>query len=143
MKEAYKIKSAGNKGKGVFAIRGIKKDELIMVRDYSKLKRYKVGDKKLEKSNHVDYVGNGEYVIDNSPNSYLNHSCNPNTYNITISKNKAETHAIKNIEIGEELTHNYTKSKGELSKAKKEGIYIWKMKCKCESKKCKKIIEGS
>ena len=142
MRNLYKIKSVGSKGKGVFAIREIKKDKLIMTRDYSRLKRYKAGDKRLGKSNHVDYIGKGEYVIDNSPSSYINHSCNPNTKIVIVSKNKAKIYAIKNIKKGKELTYNYSKSKKELAKAKKEGIYVWKMKCKCGSNKCEKIIRG-
>lgn len=141
-KKTYLIKKSGKKGKGVFATRDIKKGELIMIRDYSKLKRYKLGSKALSKSNHVDCVGNKEYVIDNSPNSYINHSCEPNTKTIIISKNKAKNYALKNIKKGEELTHSYAPSKKELAQAKKQRLHIWKMKCRCGSKKCKKIIEG-
>ena len=55
--KSYEIKSAGKKGDGVFATREISKGELILIRDYSKLKKYKSGDKALTKSNHCDYVG--------------------------------------------------------------------------------------
>ncbi|GAI30526.1 unnamed protein product [marine sediment metagenome] len=134
-KKTYLIKKSRKKGKGTFATRDIKKGELIMMRDYSKLKRYKLGDRTLRKSNHVDYVGNKEYVIDKSPNSYINHSCNPNTKTVAISKNKAKNYAIKNIRKGEELTHSYVPSKKELAQAKKQGLYIWKMKKKRLAKK--------
>jgi len=138
----FVIKKAGKKGKGVFALKDIKKNELIMIRDYSKLKRFKAGDKRLSKSNHVDYVGNGKYVVDKSPNSYLNHSCNPNTKTVVISKNRAKNYATTNIKAGEELTHNYSATKREIQDARKKGIYVWKMKCKCGSKNCKKTVMG-
>ena len=142
IKQPYIIKTAGKKGRGVFATRDIKIGELLMIRNYVRLKRYKAEDKRLKKSNHVDYVGNGLYVIDNSPNSYLNHSCSPNTKTKKISKNIAKNYAIKNIKKGEELTHNYAPLKRELEKAKKQRIHIWRMKCKCGSKNCKGVVSG-
>lgn len=140
--KSFKIKSAGKKGKGVFATRDISKGELILIRDYSKLKRFKVGDKELAKTYHSDYIGDGKYVIDYSPHSFFNHSCEPNTKTVIISKNKAKVYAIKNIKKGEELTHDYSGAKGDFTKAKKEGLHVWEMKCLCGSEKCKGIIRG-
>jgi len=58
-----------------------------------------------------------------APERYVNHSCNPNT-----KVNNFSDIAIRNIEIGEEITSDYS------------GQGLEKFKCKYGSEDCKKII---
>ena len=72
----YVIKNVKNKGKGLFASRDIKKGEHIVHTDLTKLKSYSIeeinANPKLQ-SNHCNYVGNGRYVVEYNPSSYMNH----------------------------------------------------------------------
>lgn len=60
-----------------------------------------------------------------SPEKYVNHSCNANTY----SDNFCDI-AKRDIKEGEEITADYSK----------DMLTNDFMKCNCESKDCKKII---
>jgi SET domain-containing protein len=77
------IKQIGNKGFGVFALRNFKKGEHIFYVDLTKLKRYtvrEIDENSDLNGDHSDYVGHGKYVVNHSPASYMNHSCDPNCY---------------------------------------------------------------
>ncbi len=129
------IKPAGKKGKGVFAARDIKKGEIIHKVDYKGLKIVKKEDisKLSEKDqNHIDYIGEGKYVVGYSAIFLVNHCCEPNCYiryNKMLNKDLV---AIKNIKKGEEIGVDYViDTTGK-----------WKMKCYCGSKNCRKIINS-
>lgn len=143
------IKKAGKKGKGVFALKNFKKGEIILHNDTTKLKRYTLKEisknPKLKRaSNHCDYVGYGKYVIDLSPTSYINHSCNPNCYAEFKRLCKGDVIALRPIKKGEELTIDCTL--GAIDQIRgaypKKDVYYWRMKCYCGSKNCRKIIHG-
>ena len=59
---------------------------------------------------------------------FLNHSCEPNSG----IKDRLKIVVMRDINIGEEITFDYAMS--ESSK--------FSMRCKCGSKKCRKIITG-
>ena len=88
--------------------------------------------------NHCDYVGHGKYVIDLSPESYMNHSCDPNCYVImkTIAIN--DIYALRDIKEGEELTFDSTAT----SVDQFDGKGFWEMECKCGSSNCRGIVHG-
>ncbi|MFQ5871684.1 MAG: SET domain-containing protein [Candidatus Geothermarchaeales archaeon] len=139
----FVIKKAKNKGLGVFALRDFDEGEPIFHVDLTRLKKYSV--KQISEnpeldavSDHADYVGHGRYVIDHSPASYMNHSCEPNTYV------KMKTIAVKDIfarrliRRGEELIHDYTAT----SVDQFAGKGFWKEECKCGSNNCRGILQG-
>src|SRR3989344_7550822 len=129
------------KGFGLFASKNFKKDEKILQVDLTKLRKYnlkEIGKLPESKKIHSDFIGNGKYVIGNSIASYINHSCNPNCYAKMNSMTKRDIYALRDIDKGEELTHDYTAT--SIDQFAGEGF--WKFKCNCGSKYCRKVIHG-
>jgi SET domain-containing protein len=62
----------------------------------------------MEHSDHCDYVGDGKYVVDLSMPSYVNHSCDPNTYIEfkNLKQKNSDMYAIKDIKKGDEITYD-------------------------------------
>ena len=134
------IKKSVIKGKSLFTNKNIKKGEKIFHLNLNRLRRYSLEEiKKIKKINkeHLDYVNDGKYVVDYSPASYINHSCNPNCYVKIINNYERDVFTLRNIVKGEELTHDYTATSID-----QFGNGFWKFKCNCKSKDCRKIIHG-
>lgn len=132
MSKKVTVRRSSVAGRGLFAVRPIKKGEVIFIAK-GKTIRYKVNSRKdaqfgaswlaLEK---------GVWLSPNKENpwNYINHSCDP-TAGI---KGKVTVRARKNIAPGEEVTIDY--STNELEP-------LWRMSCKCGSPKCRKLIRGA
>ena len=121
------VKKSKIHGKGVFAARNFKKGEVV-----NKWKPISLTEKEVSKlskkdEEYLSYLGKRKYALMQSPEKYVNHSCEPNTK----AKGKSDV-AIRAIKKGEEITSDYS------THCKKD----WKMRCKCKSKKCKKIMRG-
>ncbi|GAF72517.1 unnamed protein product [marine sediment metagenome] len=124
------IKKTSKKGKGVFALKNIKKGEQIIyisgkvvgVENESKYPEH------IREHWHPIDEKNGKriYILPESPWMYINHSCEPNVG----VKHDRYLIAIKDIKKGDEINIDY-------STLFLEG---WTMKCKCESKNCRKVI---
>jgi len=74
-----------------------------------------------ERNNHYLLKQDDSYFLMQSPEKFVNHSCEPNTKAI----NKSDV-AIRDIKDGEEITSSYLKPDS---------------KCNCGSKNCKGIIK--
>ncbi len=123
------VKKSKIKGKGAYAKKNFKKDEVVIKwhpTNITSKRRYLKLFK--DEQDHTTYIGNDQYAIMGSPERYVNHSCNPNTY----VKNKKDI-AIRDIKKNEEITTDYSLN----------GVDKWKMKCNCGSKNCRKIIYGN
>jgi len=141
MSEDVIIKDAGRKGKGLFANRDFEKGEIILFTDLTRIeKRYTL--KEIEESGidseHWEYVGHGKYVLDYSPASYVNHSCDPNAYVEFKTLGKKYLIALRDIKKGEEITKDY--SLEAVDQIDNENP--WVLDCKCGSKNCRKKIIG-
>lgn len=135
----YIIRKSGIRGKGLFASKDIKKDEVLFTVDLSKQKSYTPKEiAKAPNNEHADYVGRGRYVISFHPYSYMNHSCNPNILIKHISITKSKFIAMKDIKKNEELTYDY--GVNALEQMDKN---LWIINCKCRSKNCRKKVFGS
>lgn len=139
----YEIKSSRIQGKGVFAIQNIMKNSRLFHLNLDLLPSHSLeeidNDPRLKvNGDHSDYVGNGRYVIDLSPPSYMNHSCNPNCYvrmkTITIK----DVYTLRDIKKGEELTVDYTLT----SVDQFAGKDFWSLDCRCGSENCRGIVTG-
>ncbi len=78
-----KIKKSKTEGFGVFALKDIKAKKEILIVDLSKNKTYEIANLStvpIKNRNHLDPIGNDKYVVDYSVFSYVNHSCEPNSY---------------------------------------------------------------
>ena len=128
MKSKVVVKRASTKGKGVFAVEPIKKGEVVLKWDMShKLKQDDLKHLSQYDKDHLNYIGKGQYIVMASPEKYVNHSCNPNTY----VKNGKDV-ALCYIKKGEEITTDYSAN----------SLKSWQMECHCGNKNCRKIIEG-
>lgn len=126
----FKIITTAEKGKGVLAGKSWKKGEPVV-----KLKGKPRDDDEIAGLSryyfdHMIAIGKELSVVMESPEKYFNHSCDPNLYFF-----EREFFALRDIEEGEELTHDYSiccvPEKDE-----------WHMKCKCESENCRKDVYG-
>ncbi|MFH1630775.1 MAG: SET domain-containing protein [Candidatus Aenigmatarchaeota archaeon] len=119
------VKKSKIHGKGVFANRDFKPGEIILRWDTShKLSLEKVRKLPTKTKNHVTLC-DGVYTLMQSPERYINHSCNANTKMVDFCDV-----AKRNIKKGEEITGNYAEDKNP---------YI-NIRCTCGSKRCKKLI---
>lgn len=78
---------------------------------------------------YTSYIGPSGGVDD-----YVNHSCSPNCY-LNIVGNRAILYSLYLIPRGAELTFDYSTSSTDT-------LDVWKMDCKCNSFKCRKVISG-
>jgi SET domain-containing protein len=117
------IKKSKISGKGVFALRDFKKGEIVLKWNPKPINKLEIESLSARGKTYIVYSGK-KYFIMQSPERYVNHSCEANT---TV-KNNSDV-AVRNIRKGEEITSDYIKTQGGSN-----------FKCKCGSKKCRKII---
>ena len=134
----YEIKKSTIKGKGVYATRDIAKNEYLFHTNLGQLPSYTLEEiAKIPNLNvngeHSEYYGNGRYVINFSPASYINHSCSPNCYERMKTIIIKDVYALRDIKKGEELTTDYSLT----SVDQFAGKGFWVMDCKCGSKDCR------
>lgn len=139
--KTYIIRETQDRGLGVFASSDFKRSECIFHVDLRRLRTYSVEEidenPELE-GEHADYVGHGGYVIDLSPASYMNHSCNPNCFVKMRTIAVKDVYASRDIADGEELTHDYTAT----SVDQFAGKGFWEEECRCGGKDCRGILQG-
>lgn len=128
MSKTY-VGNTSNIGKGLFAKKNIKKDEVIFIVK-GKIKKgpysrdfFKTGPNWLAMDKKI-WIS----PSDNCPWRYVNHSCRPNAG----LKGKVTVVAMKNIKRTEQITIDYSIT---------EDDPFWKMRCKCGQKNCRKIIK--
>jgi SET domain-containing protein len=122
MDKSVIIKKSKLNKNGIFAKRDFKKGEIVLRWKPKVLGKDEV-EKLFQREKHYIVKIKGKYLMMRSPEKYVNHSCDPNTR----AKKNSDV-AMRNIRAGEEITSDYNNS----------GIISFK--CKCGSKKCKKII---
>ncbi|MDD5341733.1 MAG: SET domain-containing protein [Patescibacteria group bacterium] len=117
-------KSKLNK-KGVFAIRNFKRGEVVLKWKSKKVLTKEEVDRLPESErHHVSHYTPGEFLLQQKPERFVNHSCDPNTK----VGNNCDV-AIKDIKKGEEITSDYSVADIQLH-----------FKCDCGSKNCRKYI---
>jgi uncharacterized protein len=122
MKEKVIVKDSNIQGKGVFANQDFKKGEIILKWDPLKLQ-----EKDLDKypKKYIILVDK-KYFLMQSPEKYINHSCEPNAKTDLEAKGDR---AIRDIKKGEEITIEY-----------QEDNFSDNPKCNCGSKNCKGFV---
>lgn len=124
------IKDTGKYGKGVFAVENIKKGKIIYVLNGKRFDTMDMVKRINSDKENIDdplQVGKRTYIDLDKISHAFNHSCDPNT---GIRK-RSEMFALRDIKKGEELTYDYSSVIAPTE---------WKMKCKCNSKNCRKIL---
>lgn len=127
MKKIY-VGESKISGKGIFAGEDIKKGQQIQRFSGKFIKKEIKNEKEAQRFANWVGVGKNKWLNPNPTKlRFLNHSCDPSAAIVgtrTIM-------ALKNIPKGEEITFDYSLTDADP---------YWYMKCKCESRKCRKII---
>lgn len=113
-------------GRGVFAVRAIRKGEVVAVFDGPIL------DDDFEPwtddlYNHAIQVGPALWRDSKGIARLINHSCEPNCG----IRHKNRIVAMRTIEAGEQITWDYEMT---------EKNPYWRMRCKCGSTECRRVI---
>ncbi len=131
-----KVAKAGKKGKGVYASKRIKRDELLAVfggyimslKEESMLPE-EIGD--LAHQIHENFVIGIRSKYQIQPVDFFNHSCDANAgFNGQIF-----LVAIRDIQAGEEVVFDYA-----MVLHRSKGVANYNMKCFCGSVKCRRVI---
>ncbi|MFA6325180.1 MAG: SET domain-containing protein [Candidatus Paceibacterota bacterium] len=109
------VKKSKIQGKGVFANKFFKKGEVVLKWNSKKITKEEA-DKLNINQKHYLYKERNKYFLMQSPEKYINRSCDPNT----IPKNQCDV-AVRSIKKGEEITSSYNNVG---------------FKCKCEFEGC-------
>ena len=126
MKDLICVKETPSRGLGVFAVRDIRKDEIVAEFKGPLVKIEKLAGIPREVQDHLFNVGLDEYLIAREPAVRTNHSCDPNAGIVR----DVFLVAMRDIKKDEEVTFDYS-------------IIIaddWTLKCACGSLSCRKII---
>ncbi len=132
----FKIKKSKIEGKGAFAIKLIKKGELIC-----RMKGEEVSSPELrkrvesgaEKRSDPLQIAHSKYLDLYEPYIFVNHSCDANA----IIKNFNNLIALKNIKTGQEITFDYSLTEWS---DRKFWSGKWSMECSCKSSSCRKVV---
>ncbi|HYD04044.1 MAG TPA: SET domain-containing protein [Alphaproteobacteria bacterium] len=123
------VKKSKISGKGIYANRDIKKDEIIyIVKGFTH--EFDPEDDEWSLPHSVSFTQN-KWINPHpyNPLRYTNHSCNPNA----IIGEGLRVIALKKIKKGEEVTIDYSLTENEHEK-------IELCRCKCGNKNCRKNI---
>jgi SET domain-containing protein len=136
--QKVEVRDAENKGKGVFAVVDIKKDELILEITGEVIETENPEEYPDEIRGHWGPLGREgnkfRFIKPESPWMYMNHSCDSNAGII----NDRKLIATRDIKKGEEITIDYSTLDIESLTGGKKQL---QMECKCGSKNCRKIIK--
>lgn len=139
MNPKLEVRETGKYGKGVFAKKNIKKEEIVMVmggyiltiEDDNNLKGI-VADKPIEISDYFFIGPPKPSDLELMPQHYINHNCDPNIG----FKGQIFMVAIRDIKKGEEIFYDYAMV---MNPDERSNSYF-KMECKCGSRICRGII---
>ena len=119
------LTQSGIDKKGVFAARDFKKGEVVMAWHPIKILTKEEADRLPYFLKHfVSNYRDGEYILQDEPERYVNHSCDPTTK----VEGMADV-AARDIRKGEEITSDYS-----------DGGLLIHFECTCGSKNCRKHI---
>jgi uncharacterized protein len=126
-------------GQGVFAKRAFLKGDMVLEIDDSDpvLDRAKLTpEQEIFIDVFVTVDGTQKVTRMKSPERFINHSCEPNTYVRTdMSSGVRRIWALRNLRRGEELTWDYALNIWE--------EWIGPVPCHCGAENCRRIIQGN
>jgi SET domain len=118
-------------GKSVFAARAFKRGDVVTQFEGEILHKSEIPKSYRGERDRYMQIGVDEYLgPSGNTDDLINHSCEPNC-GLKFTKSGVLLVAIKNINIGDEITWDYSTTLFENS---------WRMKCDCRSELCRKII---
>jgi len=141
----YIVRSSRIHGRGVFALRYIRKGTRILEYTGERIdndeadRRY--DDKKMKRHHTFLFALDSKTVIDGAIDkgggdaSYINHSCEPNCEAVITGK-RIFIHALRGIEPGTELAYDYQYERTGVNDAELEKFYV----CRCGAANCRGTI---
>jgi SET domain-containing protein len=125
------VKESSIHGMGLFAGEKIRKDDIILQIDDSRVvdEKNPLKPELNEQEHHCDYLAGGKVVLLKPPERYVNHSCNPNAY-IKWIEGKRYIIARRSLKYDEEICVDYCI----------DGTGDVEWTCNCSSKDCRKEI---
>ena len=121
------VKSSSIHGRGVFATRAFKKNEVVVYwKNTKEISRDEFDNLPIKEQKFTD-IQNGKILLVGEPERFVNHCCDHNT----ISGNLCDV-ASRDINEGEEITSNYSNF----------FILDGSFECQCRSSNCRRIIKG-
>jgi hypothetical protein len=141
----YVVRSSRIHGRGVFAVRYIRKGTKILEYTGERISNreadIRYDDAGMKRHHTFLFVLDKKTVIDGAISagggdaSYINHSCDPNCEAIITGK-RIFIHALRGIHPGEELAYDYQYERTGENDDELEKFYI----CKCGSPNCRGTI---
>lgn len=120
------VRRTSNRGQGVFALKKIRKNEIVAQFD-GPIYDDDFDDWTEDLLNHTIQFAKAAWRDSQGPARYINHSCEPNCGIRGLFK----VVAMRAILPGEEITWDYEMT---------EKNDWWRLRCKCGSPSCRKII---
>jgi SET domain-containing protein len=134
--DKVKVRSSGINRRGVFAVKPIKKDEVLAVwgghiitdKEFKEFSRK--GFKNID--DYATRIAEGFYMVSCKKGAledddFFNHSCNPNAG----IRGQIMMVAMRNIKPGEEITYDY---------AMTDADFNYSFNCSCGAKQCRKRV---
>jgi SET domain-containing protein len=141
----YVVRSSRIHGRGVFALRLIRKGTRILEYKGERISNtqadLRYDDTRMKRHHTFLFTLDSKTVIDGAISvgggdaSYINHSCDPNCEAI-ITEQKIFIHALRTIHPGEELAYDYQYERTGKNDAELEKFYF----CKCGAPNCRGSI---
>ena len=123
------VRDAGDKGKGVFALRAFARGEFIFRRRHGQIvDTARIALLSAEDQMHMCELGWDRFAVLLPPGCYLNHSCDPNAM-----RSGVKVFAWKRLRAGDEITIDYRLNAFDGSS--------WP--CSCGSNNCSGTVVGS
>ncbi len=126
MEELIYVRDSPQKGRGIFAVRDIKKNEVIAEFKGPRVRIENMEGIPREVWDHLFNVGVDEYIIAREPAVRTNHSCDPNAGIVR----DVFLAAMRDIKKDEEITFDYSVITAD----------DWELECRCGAPSCRKII---
>ena len=122
---AVEVRSSGQLGRGVFALRDFKKGDVVI---------RGVVEKVIESRGEHTFTVHGVHVVLAGPACLVNHSCDPNCMHIFNESGTFDYVARRDIASGEQITHDTSAYEYE--------VEHFSQKCLCGSENCRGEVKG-
>jgi hypothetical protein len=122
---AVEVRSSGQLGRGVFALRHFKKGDVVI---------RGVVEKVIERRGEHTFTVHGVHVVLAGPACLVNHSCDPNCMHIFNESGTFDYVARRDIASGEQITHDTSAYEYE--------VEHFSQKCLCGSETCRGEVKG-
>jgi hypothetical protein len=113
-------------GTGVFTTQPVRRGEVVLVIDDSRIVDADNPLREGEKKYHCDWLPDGKTVLMQPPECYINHSCEPNVFVYSVNKQRFVL-ALTDLIQGEEVVYDYAINAADSS--------VWT--CTCGSARCR------